>query len=127
MRDYMDRRVTLTKRATSPTWGRHGNGGENIAYKLNLRSIIANRLLCQMQANPSGVEIQRTISKLRKGSPPWNVKAFSRPSRAVTGTFKITGKNPTDSVFIWTMSYRVDSYVFTPYGNFTPLQCNEEC
>ena len=66
----MDRRVTLPKRATSPTWGRHGNGGENIAYKLNLRSIIPNRLLCQMQANSSGLEIQRTISKLRKGSPP---------------------------------------------------------
>ena len=24
------------------------------------------------------------------------------------------------------MSYRVDSDVFTPYGNFIPLQCNEK-
>ena len=31
-----------------------------------------------------------------------------------------------DSVFIWTMSYRVDSDIFTPCGNFIPLQCNEE-
>ena len=30
------------------------------------------------------------------------------------------------SAFIWTMSYRVDSDVFTPSGNFIPLQCNEE-
>ena len=66
----MDRRVTTPERVTSPTWGPHGNGGENVAYKRNSRSIILNRLLCQMQANSSGGEFQRTISKLREGSPP---------------------------------------------------------
>ena len=30
-----------------------------------------------------------------------------------------------NGIFNWTMTYRVDSDVYTPYGNFIPLQCKE--
>ena len=36
---------------------------------------------------------------------------------------KTTGRY--DGVFNWTMSYRADSDVFSPYGSFRPLGCNE--
>ena len=31
-----------------------------------------------------------------------------------------------NGVFNWTMSYRVDADVYTPYGNFRPVQCHEK-
>ena len=56
----------------------------------------------------------------RVTSPTWgSLRATA------TDKFKITGQG-FHSAFIWTMSYRVDSDVFTPSGNFIPLQCNEE-
>lgn len=30
------------------------------------------------------------------------------------------------NVFNWTMSYRADADIFTPYGDFTPLDCDEK-
>lgn len=62
-----------------------GDGGENVALKVisrsfNLHCDYSNYLLCAMQANSSGIESLRTISKFRrkKKASSWLVYVLLR-------------------------------------------------